>query len=310
MCLDITIKSSTRSRLCCVDLAHLYRGHMLPPSEAAFEIRDLTSASLSSVLDLARQEKWQHQYRDLKFLLSLSEGIGVYSGPNLIGSGFFTPFGPEKAMLNTIIVSRHARGMGIGSTLVNRLLEKAQSRECNLVATPSGLSLYKRWGFAELGTVFHLEGVMKPFTSPQAPEYATLTDHGRIAKFDRSATFMDRTALLQRFFRDARVVTARQGSDIQGYASLREFGDGYIIGPVIAQSDTTAWSLVSDCLCLSVGRRVRVDITTKGTALLPRLVELGFRTLSKGVAMTNAETNPIFNSSNPSVYMLASQALG
>ncbi|MEM9248971.1 MAG: GNAT family N-acetyltransferase [Pseudomonadota bacterium] len=71
------------------------------------------------------------------------------------------PLAPGQLLLDGIFVSAQARGLGVGTALIHRILEEAAARECSEVrldvidTNPRARALYTRLGFEPAG-VEHL----------------------------------------------------------------------------------------------------------------------------------------------------------
>jgi Acetyltransferase (GNAT) domain len=94
---------------------------------------------------------------------------------------------------------------------------------------------------------------------------------------------------------------------LAGFAALRPFGRGEVIGPVVAGNADDAKALITSFLALRDGAFVRLD-TDVTTGLGPWLVEQGLAHVDGGIAMQR----PVVATSVPrfTTFALTGQALG
>ena len=72
---------------------------------------------------------------------------------------------------------------------------------------------------------------------------------------------MPRPALIDELFRDAdATVVLDDDVRARGFAALRRFGRGHVIGPVVAPDAQAAQALIAHLAGLNVGRFTRIDI--------------------------------------------------
>lgn len=130
-----------------------------------------------------------------------------------------------------------------------------------------------------------------------------------IMALDKRAFGIDRERLLAQLSANASIQTLSRGGEIVGYSMCREFGRGYVIGPMVALSDLDAVHLTAVHLRNLAGRFVRVDTREKDGVFAMFLEQCGLglaetvTTMSKGRRFLNREEN------GPWVYGLAGHAL-
>jgi GNAT superfamily N-acetyltransferase len=275
---------------------------------APFDERHLDGAVL-----LSREAGWPHRREDWAMVLALSHGVVALQAGVVVGTAFLTPFGDHHATINLVIVAAGMRGRGLGRTLMDAVLQSCGERECRLTATADGLPLYEKLGFEATHQIHQHQGIsaigVAEAANP-APEIdrAGLDDFAAVAALDLEAHGMDRRPLLRLLTEAGRMVLLREAGSIVGYAALRPFGRGEVIGPVVANSLEQAQSLMSVLISSRPGAFLRLD-TAEGQELSPWLSARGLECVGGGIAMRrNANGRRPPGPAKP--FALASQALG
>lgn len=275
----------------------------------AFEPKHLEDA-----LALSRQAQWPHRLEDWSLTLSLSRGlVAVDAEAKVVGTVLMTPYGEDAATINMVIVDEGWRGQGLGRRLMDEAMALAGDRPLRLVATTDGLPLYEKLGFRETGAVLQYQGEASPMSVVAVEDVgpASTDDRAAIAALDRQAFGADRTLLLRRFAEVGAFTVLRRNGAPVGFAALRDFGRGQVIGPVVAPDADGAKALIGPIFAANTGEFLRLD-TTADTGLGSWLADCGLRHVGGGIAMRR----PAPTASAPaaaataSTFALASQALG
>jgi GNAT superfamily N-acetyltransferase len=270
----------------------------------------MTVAHIAGAVALSRQVDWPHRPEDWELNRSISSGVVGLAEGRVVASIFMTPYGADAATINMVIVDEAMRGLGLGRRLMDQGLALAGGRACSLVATQAGLPLYEKLGFVAVGQVVQHQGEAPAVAIPDAVDWAEAGDHRRIAALDRSAYGHDRSRLLYALAKRAKFAVIRDDEEVQGFAAIRDFGRGQVIGPVVARSDTEARVLVDFLLAHNEGRFVRID-TRDEADLTSFLLERGLARVGGGIAMRRGLPQPSAGASgHHRTYALASQALG
>ncbi|AWB07093.1 GNAT family N-acetyltransferase (plasmid) [Azospirillum humicireducens] len=275
----------------------------------AFEPKHLKDALL-----LSQQAQWPHRLEDWSLTLSLSQGLVALDAETsqVVGTVLMTPYGEDAATVNMVIVDEGWRGQGLGRRLMDEAMALAGARPLRLTATREGLPLYEKLGFREVGMVLQHQGEGGPVPPFAAEDVAPAAadDHAVIAALDRQAFGADRSLLLDRFAEVGSFTLLRRNGAAVGFAALRDFGRGQVIGPVVAPDAEGAKALIGPIIAAHPGKFLRVD-TTAGTGLGPWLADCGLRHVGGGVAMRRPAPATAAQPSAPvSTFALASQALG
>ncbi|MDK1384815.1 GNAT family N-acetyltransferase [Sinorhizobium sp. 8-89] len=263
---------------------------------------------LEAAASLSRQAGWPHRLEDWQMALTLSEGVVAIEDARVVGTVLVTPYKADCAMINMVIVDETMRGRGLGRTLMDAALRIAGDRPLRLVATVEGLPLYEKLGFRETGRVLQHQGVVGDVAVPPGIEAATAADIDAIAGLDRRAFGADREGLVAYLAKAGEFAVLRRGGHVSGFAALRAFGRGEVIGPVVAADLDDAKALVGHFIAMRPGRFLRVD-TPADADLSGWLAEQGLAHVGGGIAMMKP---PIHRAAEPAAttFALANQALG
>lgn len=272
------------------------------------ELVPFSPEHLDGALALSRQAGWPHSREDWAMVLSLSTGIVALEDGRVAGTTFVTPYGDNAATINMVIVDERFRGRGIGRRLMNFGVVRCEGRECRLIATQEGLPLYTQLGFKETGVIRQHQGIVNGTRPARDVEWAATSDLATFTAMDRSACGLDRHALIDRLADQGQIAVLRRDSRILGFAAVRTFGRGELVGPVVASSIEDAKSLMSFLFAARPGAFIRVD-TDETSGLAPWLADLGLAHVGGGIAMRKGRP-PTAVPSDIQTFALASQALG
>ncbi|WP_105385050.1 GNAT family N-acetyltransferase [Neorhizobium alkalisoli] len=267
------------------------------------------SHHLDDALRLSRQAGWPHRREDWELALTLSKGLIVTDNlGKIVGTILVTSYERDCATINMVIVDEKMRGRGLGRRLMDGALELAGNRPLRLIATPDGLPLYEKLGFRETGAILQHQGVAGDVPAPGTTETATTGDIPAIATLDRAAFGAGRQNLIARLADAGQFAVIHRNGGIAGFAAIRAFGRGDVIGPVVAPSLEDAKTLIAHFVSRRRGKFLRID-TGAETGLAAWLTDQGLVHVGGGIAMARP---PIFHpaTSTATTFALANQALG
>ena len=273
-------------------------------------LRPLLPADLPQAHGLTQAIRWPHREQDWRFALELGQGWAVSEGERLLGTAISWPFGADWGCFGMLIVANDQQGRGLGARLMEAALSALGPRAVQLHATPAGQALYLRLGFAPIGTIYQHQGIaVAPPPAPLAPGQhlrpATAHDLPALAALDTTATGMDRTRALSAILAQGQAILLERNGTPEGFAMLRPFGRGEVIGPVAAPDAASAWALIAHYLTARTGAFLRIDITDP--ALAPLLTAHGLPVVDEALRMVRG-TPPAPGTTRS--FALINQALG
>jgi GNAT superfamily N-acetyltransferase len=271
----------------------------LPRTKIA--LAPFTPDHIAEALRLSQAVDWPHRAEDWALNLSVSDGVVALSEGAVVGTALCSVFGPV-ATLNMIIVGAAQRGRGLGRALMEQVIALAGAREMRLVATADGLPLYEKLDFTAESRIAQHQGVAKAPAGDSRVTTGKADDIPRLAQMDEAASGLSRATLLATIAEAGEVLVADHG-----FALLRDFGRGKVLGPVVAQDTATAQALLTEAAHRCDGQFLRIDLTEE-SGLADLADTLGLAHVGGGIAMRrNAlpETPSDFKT-----FALVSQALG
>lgn len=238
------------------------------PATAAppVSLRPMQPADLAAAHALSAALRWPHRPADWAQVYALGEGRVAEQSGEIVGTAQRWRWGPGHATLGLVIVAPHCQGQGIGARLMRALLEGLDGHTALLHATAEGLPLYRRLGFEPVGELRQHQGIAQPSPPVALPPGVRLrpagaSDLGALQHLDAQGRGMPRPALIEALCAaaEATVVLDRDGRAV-GFAMLRRFGRGHVIGPVVAPDVDGARALVTHLAGLNAGRFTRIDV--------------------------------------------------
>jgi len=271
------------------------------------QLVEFQSVHLEGALRLSRDLGWPHRHSDWALTKSLSKGFALIDNGDVVGTAFASLFGPDVAALNMIIVDAALRGRGLGKQLMHAILDLSGTREQRLIATQSGLPLYKRMGFVTTGQILQLQGTLATVSNPGTADWFETSERDAIVALDVSASGMQRAALIDKLIDIGQIAVLRVNNSVKAYAAVRNFGHGEVVGPVVASSEADARSLLSFLFSGRTGAFMRIDCDA-AVGLADWLESLGLTCVDRGNAMVRQPAKRT-RVSTVSTWALASQAL-
>ncbi|MBT9385108.1 GNAT family N-acetyltransferase [Pseudooceanicola sp. CBS1P-1] len=264
-------------------------------------IQPFTPAHIPGALRLSQECAWPHRAEDWALTLGVSRGVVALEGETVVGTAICSAFG-TAATVNMIIVAERMRGCGLGRRLMQAVLNLGAGHELRLVATADGLPLYEKLGFVATGQILQHQGIARASDPRRDIRQGTVADLDAFAAADLAASGLERAALLARIEAEGEMLVTEGG-----FALLRPFGRGHVVGPVVARDLPTARALIAAAATKCEGRFLRIDLPE--TAGLSDYAEsLGLAHAGGGVSMVRdarSRTDADFTT-----YALVSQALG
>ena len=238
----------------------------------SFELfaQDIDSVDVGLLHALSLSVGWSHRPKDWEFLRQVGKGIvAVDEIGRVFGSAMWFPHGDDFATIGLVITTPRLQALGNGPWLMDHVMAQCGARNLCLNSTKAAYILYHKLGFATEGTVQMHQGPMPMVPAARLALDGTI-EHlkpdalDEIAGLDRIAFGGDRRAHLAAFAKSASIRVLRRGGAIVGYSMCREFGRGYVIGPLVAADDNDAIHLTAVHMEDLGGRFLRVDTRSQG----------------------------------------------
>lgn len=274
-------------------------------------IRPMTVLDLPAATELSQEQQWPHRIEDWELFLEQGEGLVAERDGKVTGTTLAWRFGEDMATIGMVIVGPAAQRQGIGRKLMTEMLNRLAGRTILLNATEDGLELYRQLGFVEIGQVRQYHGIARDVPLAELSRGDRVRPKGKadtaLADVYSAAGGMDRRALFKALARDSRTVVYTRDNEAVGFAMIRRFGRGWVIGPVVAPDAAVAKALILHWLAVKQGSFCRIDVAEEsGLGAWVESLGLPFagavRTMARGSAPKSGEQARIF--------ALAAQALG
>lgn len=287
-------------------------GASAAPVSDGVALRPMTVADLDAAHALTADLRWPHRLVDWEHAFQHAEGFVAERDGQVVGTALRWRWGPRHATIGLVIVAPACQGRRIGHRLMSAVLDGLQHCTVLLNATAEGRGLYERLGFVRTGEIRQHQGVALPAPLVALdPGWrlrpATEADLPALRALDAAARGMPRDALIDQLFRDAdATVVLDQEGGARGFAMLRRFGRGHVIGPVVAPGTDGAKALIAHLVGLNAGRFTRIDIDFD-SGLAEWLESLGLLRVDAPTVMVRGA--PLARDKDTTLYAIVTQAL-
>lgn len=260
-----------------------------PTPNSVITLRAFTADDLSAAHALSAAVRWRHRPEDWRFAARIGDGIvAVDESGAIVGTAFAWAFGSNAATLGMLIVKPSHQRSGIGRAMIEHWMQTLDSRTLLLHASDAGLPLVERLGFRHIGRIHQHQGAafQPPLVSLPAGERLRpigASDLPRLIELATRASGLDRAAMLPKLLETANGIALDRDGTLIGFALFRRFGDGHVIGPVIAPDSPDACrakALISHWLASNAGMFVRIDTP----------IDLGLSDWLEGVGLPLVDT--------------------
>jgi GNAT superfamily N-acetyltransferase len=284
-------------------------------------IRPMTSADIVACHHLSQQLQWPHRPQDWQFLLQIGHGVVIEmhndgQAPVIVGTALHFNLGQDHASLGMVIVQPEMQGHGLGRRLMQTLLDQTDGRVRMLNATEAGRPLYEKLGFVATGATHqyqgaHLRPTVVPLPAGVHLRSLNSTDIARIQMLDTYASGMDRSHVLAALSGLAEGVVIERAGDVIGFALIRPFGRGRLIGPVVAPDVVQARAMIAYLATIRPDDFIRIDIFAS-TGLGPWLDGIGLEHVDSIVPMRLERSRPrsSVSAADVQLFSVIAQALG
>ena len=219
-------------------------------------IDPIEAAHAEEVWPLSIEAGWNQNAADWRFMLGAGRGFGLRGADGKWqASSLVLPLGQKLAWISMVLVTKDRRRGGVGSVLLRRCIEevRAAGAVAGLDATEQGRPIYLPLGFHDLYKIsrWHLDLRSQAHVPPPqgiALRPMVLTDLPRLATYDRPLSGMERPTILAHLATrqpDLAAVAETPSGKIAGFALGREGRIATSLGPVVADTEAIALSLIA-----------------------------------------------------------------
>ena len=228
-------------------------------------IEEIRPAILTRMHQLTMSVFWPHRPPDIALCIGLGKGyVALDEIGRPLSSAMGFPSDEDFAMLGMMVTTPRLQAQGTGGRLLRRVINDLKGRDLRLSATREGYRLYETAGFVPVGLVYQHQGVARAIRPPEPVTGLTVrpmqpSDLPAIGALDQHAYGAARTAILDALMGVSEVIVAERGGEIEGFAMMRAFGKGRVIGPLVAEQDDVAMQLAAHFILASEGAFLRLD---------------------------------------------------
>jgi GNAT superfamily N-acetyltransferase len=277
-------------------------------------LRPMQAGDIAAMHRLAQQMSWPHRPEDCGQIFQLGAGtVALDAAGSTIGVGMRWGFGRFVGTIGMVLVAPERQGRGIGRALMKSLIADSGARALMLNATSEGLGLYEKLGFSRIGLVRqHQARFAERPAVPAAPSVplrrVVPADHAALCALDDAVFGADRSALIERLLATGDAWVIDGAAQPAGFAILRPFGRGMMIGPVVAPGENEAIALVAAAARAAPPGVLRIDIVAHAERLGDWLTTAGLQVIDTVTTMSLGDWPALPQA--PQRFGLALQALG
>jgi GNAT superfamily N-acetyltransferase len=259
------------------------RGGGANPGTADMSVRyrPMTRGDIQAGMRLTEIAGWNQKPADWERFLTGSPG-GCFVAEYLdrvIGTSASIVYGGQVAWVSMVLVDPIYRGQGVGTVLLERVLEHLDARSIpcmKLDATPLGRPIYEREGFVSECDVERWE-LHRPAAAPQRPEQTPLDLEGILA-LDLEVFGVDRGQLLRSIANGAPDLAIQrvENGRVTGYALGRRGALADHLGPWVVSDQDSAAAVLDEFLARSGREMVFADCLPQNEWVMPLFESRGF----------------------------------
>lgn len=277
-------------------------------------IEELDPSMVGRIHELTVGVFWPHRAHDLELLLQLGAGyVALDEIGRPLGSAMYFRYGADFAMCGMMVTTPRLQTHGTGARLLRRVMRDCAGCDLRLSATRSGYRLYESAGFVPVGPVGQHQGIARNIRAPDAVPGLSVRpceagDLDAVHALDGHAYGAPRGDLLAALQGLSTVAVAERSGRIVGFAMMRDFGKGHVIGPVVAEGDAVAMHLCAGFIEALPGRFLRLDTPVNSDRFSAFLCAAGLGVYDTVTEMRLGRMRRALT--GPLCYGLAAQSLG
>jgi len=257
----------------------------------------MTHADIPAGLRLCRLSHWNQLEDDWRVFLDRGGAFVAEDGGAIVGTVAHLPFGRSFTWLSMMLVDPAARRSGIGTRLMETVLDEIGRTVVRLDATPLGEPLYRRFGFTDEYPLARTRVTADRAAHRESPRARPVSpsDLTAIGARDREVFGADRTPLLAGLLRRAPEFAWRTET---AYCFGRAGALCPQLGPIVAEDAASAVELLHHAFAAHHGRTFLLDVPNPPNGLgLP--VERPFRRMLRGGSLPHNSPHNVFAITGP-----------
>lgn len=274
--------------------------------------RPFVRADIPAAQRLSHQAGWPHRTEDWDLALSLGAGWAVEDAEGLAATLLVWRHGPRHASMGMVLVAHRVQRRGIGRVLGDLALLELPGRSILLNATAQGEGLYRQLAFRRHATIVQHQGgdarlaALAPAKGERLRPLGR-SDAARIRALASRASGYPRDVVIDRLLEVSEGVALDRGGTMLGFALVRRFGRGHVIGPVVAPDAKRAKVLIAHWIAHRPRAFLRIDVPV-AARLGPWLESAGLLEADRVASMVRGVLPRPRGGAR--LFALASQALG
>lgn len=265
----------------------------------AITIRKMLASDLPAAMEIKTEVGWNQAPEDWECFLELNpRGCFVAVAEDaVIGTATTILYGHTLAWIGMVLVREVFRRQGIATRLMEAALAYLEAQECRSIlldATEAGAAVYQKLGFKQEFPVerWHLVPEDWPVLEEPTQRWSPLAPDSidSLSKWDALHFGANRLRLLQ-FYCHPPLIHFCMGDPERpsGYVLSRKGSGAVQVGPLVADSERTARSILSTWLQLHPHQPLIVDIPAIQKGWDQVLASLGFQRTRSLVRMLLGE---------------------
>lgn len=267
--------------------------------EPSFTVRRMQRAEVDLAIEWAAAEGWNPGLHDAEcFYAADPDGFLIgYLGEEPIGCISIVAYDDSFGFLGLYIVRPAFRGKGFGLKLWQAGMAYLDMRNIGLDGVVAQQPNYKKSGFHLAYRNIRYEGVGRTTQSAAAPELVSLSSlpFEQLCAYDSVLFPVSRPRFLRCWLAQPQATgfAALQGSEIAGYGLLRPCRRGYKIGPLFADNDHLADTLLQALSGCAVDAPIFLDVPETNPAAVMLAQRHGMHAVFETARMYTRQVPPL-----------------
>ena len=275
-------------------------------------IRNLTQQEFQTAIDWAAAEGWNPGLHDIQcFYQTDPKGFfGGFLDDEMIAVGSAVCYDQHFAFCGFYIVKAAYRGQGFGLKLTQERLKYVSHRNAGIDGVVNMLEKYERLGYRIAHHNIRFQSACQ-FNTPQPSQIKPLSDisFDKIQDFDRRHFPAQRPGFLKCWINQPDGLSLGYGDNgkLQGYGVIRPCIEGFKIGPLFAENESIAESLLMALANHTHGQNYYLDVPDNNQSALALVQKHPFVKVFETARMYLKEVPDI---ENKNIYGITSFELG